>query len=65
MAGIVIGLVARSVEYLAIAAAVGLACMMLGALLAHARVEDPGKDALPAGVMLVLSVLFIVFISLR
>ena len=65
VAGLVIGLVRFSLEYIAIAAALGLAIVMFGALMAHARVEDEGKDIAPAAVVLVLTILFIVFISLR
>lgn len=65
VAGTLIGLIWSSYEFVAIAAAVGFAAMMLGALMAHARVEDEGKEAIPAAVMMVLSVLFIIFISLR
>lgn len=65
VAGIVVGLVWRGLEFVAIAAGVGLAVTMLGALMAHARVEDDTKDIAPAAVLLVLSVLFIVFVAIR
>jgi len=63
--GLLIGLIWFSWEFVAIAAAVGLVITMFGALMAHARVEDEAKDIAPAGVMLVLTILFIVLISLR
>lgn len=65
VAGLLVGLIWFSLEFIGIAAAVGLTIVMFGALMAHARVEDEAKEIVPAAVMLVLAVLFIVLISLR
>ena len=64
-AGILIGLIWRQVEWLAVAAGVGICSLMIGALLTHARVEDDAKETAPAGVIFVLSIVFMVLISLR
>ena len=63
--GIVIGLIWRQVEWLAVAAGIGICALMIGALMAHARVEDEAKDTAPAGVIFVLAAVFMVLISLR
>ena len=63
--GIVVGLIRRSIEYVGHAAGIGICSLMIGALLAHARVEDDAKATIPAGVMFVLSVLYMVFLALR
>lgn len=62
---IVVGLVWRQIEWLAVAAGVGICALMVGAVLTHARVEDSGRETLPAGAMFVLSIVFMVLISLR
>lgn len=38
-------------------AAVGMAVLMVGAIVMHVRVADPARKALPASVMLILSLL--------
>ena len=63
--GIVVGLMWSSLEFIAIAAGIGICALMVGALMAHARAGDETKLILPAVAMFVLSVLFMVFISLR
>lgn len=62
---IIVGLVWRRFEWVAIAAAVGLTIVAMGALIAHARVGDEGKRIVPAGALFVASVLFIVFVAVR
>lgn len=64
-AAIVVGLIWRSVEWIAVAAGLGICSLMVGALLAHARVSDDLKTTMPAGVMFLLSIVFMVVISLR
>ena len=54
--GLVVGLF---VEALAVATAVGLALLMIGAVFTHLRVKDPVAKAVPAAVIVVLSVLLI------
>ena len=64
-AGVIVGLVWTKIEWLGIAAAVGICTLMLGALMAHARVEDEGKKVIPALAMMVIAIAYIVVISLR
>ena len=45
------------VPHLTVPAAGGMAALMLGAVLMHAKVKDPVKKTLPAFTMLVLSLL--------
>ncbi len=63
--GIVIGLIWRQVEWVALAAGTGICALMVGALITHARVEDEAKDTAPAGVIFVLAIVFMIVISLR
>ena len=63
--GVIIGLVSTKLEWLGIAAAVGICLLMLGALMAHARVEDEGKKVIPALAMVIVAIAYIVVISLR
>lgn len=63
--GVIVGLVASKWEWIGLAAAVGLICLMLGAMMAHARVDDEGKKVIPAVVLAVVAGLFIIFLSLR
>lgn len=62
---IIVGLISTSLEWIAIAAAVGLVILMMGALMAHARVSDGVRNIAPAIVMMLLSGLFIIFIAIR
>lgn len=62
---IIVGLVWRSLEWIAIAAGFGLTVVAMGALMAHARASDDGSRIVPAGVLFVVSVLFIIFIAVR
>ena len=64
-AGIVVGLIWRKVEWIGLAAATGIATLMVSALIVHARVEDEGKQVIPALVMLVLASVFAVVLALR
>lgn len=64
-AGVLIGLIWRQVEWLAVAAGIGICALMVGALLTHARVEDDVKETAPAGVIFVLSIVFMILVSLR
>lgn len=64
-AGVVVGLASRKFEWVAVAAGIGICCLMFGALIAHARVEDEGKKAIPAVAMLVIATAFMITISLR
>jgi len=59
------GLIWRRFEWVAISAAVGLILVAMGALMAHARVGDDGNRIAPAGALLAVSVLFIVFVAVR
>lgn len=63
--GLVVGLIWRQVEWIAVAAGIGICALMVGALMTHARVEDEAKETAPAGVMFVLAIVFMVLISLR
>lgn len=62
---LVVGLIWRQVEWLAVAAGIGICALMIGALMTHARVEDEAKDTAPAGVMFVLAIVFMILVSLR
>ena len=64
-AGLLIGLIWRQMEWLAVVAGIGICALMIGALMAHARVEDEAKDTAPAGIIFVLTVVFMILISLR
>ena len=64
-AGVVVGLIWRKVEWIGMAAGIGICILMLGALVAHARVEDEGKKIVPAIMMFMLSITFMIFLSLR
>lgn len=64
-AGVVVGLAWKQIEWLGVAASVGLCTLMVGAVMAHARVDDEGKKVIPAAAMFVLSVLFAIFLSVR
>lgn len=64
-AGVVVGLLLKKWEWVGGAAAVGLGCLMVGALITHARVEDEGKKALPALLLLVVASVFVIALSLR
>jgi len=63
--GVIVGLIWPKVEWIGVAAAIGICSLMVGALIVHARVEDEAKKIVPAMVMLVLAALFAVFLSLR
>lgn len=62
--GVLGGLIWRRFEWAAVAAGIGICALMLGALLTHARVEDT-KEAIPAAVVFVLSVIFVIAIASR
>ena len=64
-AAIIVGLGSTKLEWIAIAAAVGVAVLMMGALMTHARVQDSGKAVIPAAVLLAASALFIMAIAVR
>jgi len=64
-AGILIGLLVRKVEWIGGAAGIGICCLMIGAMLTHARVEDDAKKAAPAIVMFVLAIVFMIALTLR
>lgn len=59
VAGVVIGAVSSDLEWLGILAAVGIAGMMLGAIVYHRRAGDTWPT-LPSLLMLVFSVLYII-----
>lgn len=63
--GIIVGLIWRSLEWIAISAAFGLTVIAMSAFMAHARVGDDGKRIVPAGVLFVLSILFVIFVAVR
>ena len=63
--GIVVGLIWKKLEWIAMAAGIGICVLMVGAMIAHARVEDEGKKVAPAMAMFVLSIVFMVFLALR
>ena len=56
-AGIVIGLWWRP---LGVAAAVGMVVLLAGALVTHWRAGDRGKDLLPATVVLVVTIVYLI-----
>ena len=59
VAGVVIGAVNSDLQWLGILAAIGIAGMMLGAIVYHRRAGDTWPT-LPSALMLILSVLYIV-----
>lgn len=63
--GVIVGLIWRNVEWLAVGAGIGICSLMIGALITHARVEDEAKETIPAFVMFALSAAFMIVISLR
>lgn len=63
--GMVVGLVSRQLEWIGLASAVALMALMVGALLAHARVEDETPKIVPAVVMVFVLALFAIFIAIR
>lgn len=64
-AALIVGLVWRKLEWIGLGAAVGLLCVLLGALMAHARVGDEGRKIIPAVVLMVVAVAYLVSVSLR
>ena len=64
-AGVIIGLTYRRWEWLGPTGAVMLMSLLFGAMMAHARVEDPAKKVIPAVVLFVVALVFAVVISLR
>ena len=64
-AAVVVALLIRSIEYIGHAAAVGFISLMLGAMMVHAQVDDPGKKVIPALVMATVAALFMIFLGLR
>lgn len=63
--GVIAGLAWPKIEWLGGAAAIGLCCLMVGALMVHARVEDETKKIIPAMAMFVLSLVFLIVLALR
>lgn len=63
--GAVVGLVSTRLEWIGLAAGVGLCCLMVGALGAHARVGDDARRIIPPAVMFVVALLFVIFIAAR
>ena len=63
--GVIIGLVNRSLEFIGAAAGAALMILMMGAMLAHARVDDPGKKVIPALVMFAVAAVFTAALTLR
>ena len=59
------GIVWTKAEWVGLAASIGICWLLLGALLAHARVEDEGKKIIPAIAALALTVAYMIVISLR
>lgn len=49
------------IHAIVIPAAIGMAILMIGAISMHIRVQDPPKKALPATLMLILSILAATF----
>ncbi len=63
--GVIVGLVWTEFEWIGLAASVGICALMLGALMAHARVDDEGKKIIPAVLMLVIAIAYMIALSLR
>ncbi len=63
--GVIIGVVSTKLEWVGLAASVGLGTLMMGALIAHARVADDGKKIVPALVMLLVAIAYMIVVSLR
>lgn len=61
--GILAGLLSSQYRWLAIASAVALGSLMLGALLAHARMSDDAKAIAPALALLVSCTAFVVLFA--
>lgn len=64
-AGLFLGVAWPKIEYVGHAAATGIVALMLGAMIAHARVEDESKKIIPAVVMLLLAVAYMIIVALR
>lgn len=64
-AGVIIGVASTELEWVGLAAAVGLCCLLLGALMAHARVGDEGRKIIPALVMLAVAITYLIVVPLR
>ena len=57
--GVLIGALSSSLEWVGVLAALGIVGLMVGALVYHRRAGD-SKDMMPAAVLLVVAVLYIV-----
>lgn len=64
-AGVIVGVASTELEWIGLAAAVGLCCLLFGALMAHARVADDGRKIIPAVVMLAVAIAYLIVVSLR
>ena len=65
--GVFIGLISdgKSLEWLGFLAGLGLLVTMVGAVLYHLKGGDAPKEAAPAGVLAVLSLLYLIAIMAR
>ncbi len=64
--GLIIGLTGDgNVELLGTLAAIGLIIVTAGAIVYHRRAADPPQEMMPAAVMLVLSILYVVLLAIR
>jgi len=64
-AALLVGVASTQLEWVGLAAAVGLCSVLFGALMAHARVADEGRKIVPAVVLLLVAVAYLIVVSLR
>jgi len=64
-AGVIVGLAWRRLEWVGVTGAVMLMTLLCGAMITHARVEDPANKVIPAVVLFVVALVFAVVLSLR
>ena len=65
--GVIIGLLSdnNNLEWIGFLAAIGLIITMVGALVYHAKENDPPKEMVGAAMMLILTVVYIIAIGAR
>ena len=63
--GVIVGVAWTDYEWIGLAAGTGFFTLMLGALIAHARVEHEGKQIIPAIAMFALAGAYLIVVAVR
>ena len=58
--GVLIGAISADIEWLGVLAAIGIIALLIGALIYHRRANDPPQQMIPAAVLIVVAVLYII-----